>query len=237
MGERVIVLSTSNWPRSMRLAMATSPSRVSRVHGAHFAQIHANRVIRLFEHPRRKVEFALFGYRKVILGFNFRGFGYGRIGGGASGLRRGLVFVNIDSVAFKRGKQVVDFFRGVYFGRQGVVYFVVEQVPALFTQGDELPYLIVFFFNSQRQGNLPKSNARTIRMRTTAPAPQITMLSANSLQKPEGHTVSQLVPKCNPLVRVAMAFALDAIGTACFQCDAIRRASVTFTCPSKRQQL
>ena len=66
------------------------------------------------------------------------------------------VFVNINSVALERGEKVVDFFRGVDFGGQDVVYFVIEQVPALLAHGNELPYLIVFFFDSQRQGVLQK---------------------------------------------------------------------------------
>jgi hypothetical protein len=39
---------------------------------------------------------------------------------------------------------------------QDVVYFVIEQVPALLAHGNELPYLIVFLFDSQRQGVLQK---------------------------------------------------------------------------------
>ena len=87
----------------------------------------------------------------------------GRIGGGAGGLCRGEVFVDIDPVALERGEQVVDFFRGVHFGGQDVVYFVIEQVAALLAHGNELPYLIVFFFNGQRQEILPKSNANHVQ--------------------------------------------------------------------------
>ena len=125
-------------------------------HGAHFAQVQAHGIVVLVEHPRRQVQFALFGYGQLVLGFDFGGFGGGRIGGGAGGLGGGEVFVNIDAVALEGGEQVVDLFRGMHFGRQNVVYFVVEQVAALLAHGNELLYLVVFLFNRQRQGILPK---------------------------------------------------------------------------------
>ncbi len=140
--------------------------------GAHFAQVHANRVVRLFEHSRRQVEFAgILGYGKFVLGFDFGGFGDGGIGGGAGGFGGGEVFVNIDAVALKRGEQVVDFFGGVHFGGQGIVYFVVEQVPALLAHGNELPYLIVFLFNGQRQESPPQNSQKQplLRRRSNYP--------------------------------------------------------------------
>ena len=82
----------------------------------------------------------------------------GQIGGGAGGLGGGQVFVNIDAVALEGGEQVVDLLRGMHFGGQDVVYFVIEQVAPLLAHGNELPYLIIFFFNRQRQGILPKLN-------------------------------------------------------------------------------
>src|SRR6202521_3672147 len=125
--------------------------------GAHFAQVHANRVVRLFEHSRRKVEIArVLPEGKFILGFDFGSISYGRIGGGAGGLCRGQILVNINSVFLEGGEEVVNFFRGMHFGGQNVVYFVIEQVPALLAHGNELPYLIVFLFNSQRQRSPPK---------------------------------------------------------------------------------
>ncbi len=42
-----IARSTSFSPSSMRLAISTSPSRVSRLHAAHLAQVQAHRVVRL----------------------------------------------------------------------------------------------------------------------------------------------------------------------------------------------
>jgi hypothetical protein len=60
------------------------------------------------------------------------------------------VLVHIDAVALEGGKQIVDFFRGMNLGRQNVVDLIVEQVAALLAHGDELPYLIVFFLESNR---------------------------------------------------------------------------------------
>ncbi len=40
-------------------------------------------------------------------------------------------------------------------GRQDIVHFIVEQVSPLFTHGDELSYLIVFFFKSQTHAYSP----------------------------------------------------------------------------------
>ncbi len=126
---------------------------------AHLAQVHANRVVRLFEHPRCKVEVALLGDGKFVFGFDFGGFRCRRIGGGAGRLRGGEVFVDIDTVALEGGEQVVNLLRRVDFSGQDVVYFVIEQVSALLAQGNELTYLVIFLFNSQRQEILPKSDA------------------------------------------------------------------------------
>src|SRR6266403_1794942 len=142
-------------------------------YGAHLAQVHANRVVRLFEHPRGKVEVALLGDGKFVLGFDFRGFRCRRISGGAGRLRGGEVFVDIDTVALEGGEQVVNLLRRVDFSGQDVVYFVIEQVSALLAQGNELTYLVIFLFNSQRQEILPKSdacsNARGCAMQPQSP--------------------------------------------------------------------
>src|SRR4029077_5122911 len=125
--------------------------------GSHFAQVHANRVVRLFDHPRRESEIArVFRDWEFVLGFHFGRVGYRGIGGGAGGFGRGLIFINVNPVFLKGGKKVVDFFRGVDFRWQNVIYFVIEQIPALLAHGNELPYLIVFLFDSQRQGVLQK---------------------------------------------------------------------------------
>jgi hypothetical protein len=61
----------------------------------------------------------------------------------------------------------------MYLGGEGVIYFVVEEVTALLAQGNELPYLIVFFLDGQRQEILPKSNA-DCHLRGRMRAPRIT---------------------------------------------------------------
>jgi len=45
-------------------------------------------------------------------------------------------------------EQIVDFFRGMNLRRKRIVYFVVEQVAALFAHGNELAYRIVFLFKA-----------------------------------------------------------------------------------------
>src|SRR5579864_2638364 len=78
-------------------------------HGSHFAQVHAHRVVGLFQHSRREVQIAgVFRDRELILGFDFRGFRYSGIGGGAGGLGRGEVFVNVNSVFLEGGEKVVN---------------------------------------------------------------------------------------------------------------------------------
>src|SRR5262245_40579410 len=72
---------------------------------------------------------------------------------------RGLVFVDFDTIAFKRGKKVVDLFRGMHFGRKRVVDLVVKQVAALFADGNERLYRLVFFFKK----NLRHKSSRSQR--------------------------------------------------------------------------
>ena len=71
------------------------------------------------------------------------------IGGGQRGLGAGKIFVHINAVALEGREQIVNFFRGMHLGRQDIVHLIVEQVTALLAHGDELSYLIVFFFKSQ----------------------------------------------------------------------------------------
>src|SRR5712692_7676652 len=47
--------------------------------------------------------------------------------------------------------QVVDLLRRVHLGREDIVHLVVEQVAALLAHVDELAYLVILFFNHQRQ--------------------------------------------------------------------------------------
>ena len=147
-----MVLSTSTWPRSMRLAMATSPSRVSsgtvpisrkymRTGSLVFSSRPGVRSSSTSSLPGRFVP-----DDEIRGGGRFRRF---QRGAGYFGSRH--VFIDVNAVALKRREQIVDLFRGMHFGGQGVVDFVVEQVAALLTHVDELAYLIVFFFQSQGQ--------------------------------------------------------------------------------------
>ena len=81
----------------------------------------------------------------------------------ARGFRRRLIFIDLDAVAFKCCKQVVDFFRGMHFGWKGIVYFVIEQVAALFADSNELAYRIVFFFETDYSHKfLPQSDGYAV---------------------------------------------------------------------------
>ena len=87
----------------------------------------------------------------------------------ARGFGRRLIFVNLDAIPLKGSEKVVDFFRGVHLRRERIVYFVVEQVPALFAHRDELFYRIIFFFETYcRHTCLPQSQRNPKPARTAA---------------------------------------------------------------------
>src|SRR5258707_2635743 len=118
-------------------------------HGAHLAQVHAHGVVWFFHRTRRQVQVAaaFVGVRFVLdhhltvaaLRGNFHG---------TSGFGRRLILVNFDAIPLKGRKQIVDFLRGMDFRRKRIVYFVVKQVAALLTYGNELAYCIVFLFKA-----------------------------------------------------------------------------------------
>ena len=124
--------------------------------GAHLAQVHADGVVGLFQGARREIEVNFFAV-EIFLGLGVRVLG--DFQGRARGLRRGGVFVDVDAVALECGKEVVDFFRRVDFGRKDVVHFVVEQVAALLAHGNELAYRVVFFLKTQSHKLLPRSSS------------------------------------------------------------------------------
>src|SRR5205807_3148382 len=105
---------------------------------AHFAQIHAHGIVGFLERTRRQVQVA-FAFVQVLLGNTFMVALAGHFHG-ARRLRRRLIFVNLNAVALERGEEIVDFFRRMDFRRERIVHFVVEQVPALFANGNELAY-------------------------------------------------------------------------------------------------
>ena len=127
--------------------------------GAHFAQVHANRIVGLFERSGSEVEIAVFATDGFFLHFD----GVGGICRRKRSLGAGKVLVHIDAVALEGREQIVDFFRGVHLGRQDVVHLIVEQVAPLLAHGDELPYLIVFFLKSQRHASSPSRGPSDLR--------------------------------------------------------------------------
>src|SRR6266403_1776068 len=118
-------------------------------HGAHLAQVHAYGIVCLFQRTRGQIEVAaaFVGVRVVL----DDGVAISRLRGhfhGARGLRRRLVLVNLNAVALKCSEEVIDLFRRMHLCRKRIVYFVVEQITALFAYGNELAYCIVFLFKA-----------------------------------------------------------------------------------------
>src|SRR5205807_9124369 len=50
----------------------------------------------------------------------------------------------------------------MHLGREDIVHLIVKQVAPLLAHVDELAYLVIFFFNCQRQSFLPCSSLRAI---------------------------------------------------------------------------
>src|SRR5277367_6134244 len=141
--------------------------------GAHLAQVHANGVVGFFERARSQIQVAV-GFVCVFLGVTFAG--HGGHFDGTRGFGRGLILVNFNAVAFKCREKVVDFFRGMHFRRKGIVYFVIQQVAALFADGDELAYCIIFFFKTDYCHKiLPQSDDKPIRFGADARDSQTTL--------------------------------------------------------------
>ncbi len=69
--------------------------------------------------------------------------------------RRGYIFVNFGAIAFERGKEIVDLFRGVFFRREKIVHFFVEHVASALAEVDEVADQILFFLNEQSQAFSP----------------------------------------------------------------------------------
>src|ERR1700730_15456017 len=82
---------------------------------------------------------------------------------GTRRLRRRGVLVNLDSVALKRRQKIVNLFGGMHLGWERIVYFVVQQVAALFAYRNELAYCIVFFFKTCYRHELPPEATKSFR--------------------------------------------------------------------------
>src|SRR5216683_2720434 len=118
-------------------------------HGAHLTQVHADGIVRFFQRTGCQVEVAAaFVGVRVVLDDNFVLAGLRGNFHRARSLRRSLILINFDSVPLEGGEQIVDFFRGMDFCRKRIVYFVVEQVAALFAHRNELTYRIIFLFKA-----------------------------------------------------------------------------------------
>ena len=143
-GVREIDLMTASLPRSMRLAMATSPSRVSSGHRAHLAQVHADGIVGLVEGARREIELgAVLGAVAIEV------------------LVAAVRLVGIDDLdagAAERVEQVVEVFRRGDLRREHLVDLVVEQVALFLADLNQLAYFVVLFFN--RQGHSPPDPQR-----------------------------------------------------------------------------
>ena len=162
-GERVTDFITTSWPRSMRLAMVTSPSRVSSG-TVPISRRYMRTGSLVFSSEPGVRSRSLVAFVRVFLDDGFAFAGYGGHFDGARGFGRRLIFVNFNAVAFKRREKVVDLFRGMHFRRKGIVYFVIQQVAALFADGDELAYRIIFFFKADYCHKfLPQSDDKPVR--------------------------------------------------------------------------
>ena len=131
---REMVLMTVRRPRSMRLAMATSPSRVSSGTVPISRQVHADRVVRLVNRTRRQIELDFFALLAAQL----------------EQLRVAVLSLGIDDLdagVTQRAEQIVELFGRGQLRGEHVVDLLVEQVTLLLAEGDELANLVVFFFD------------------------------------------------------------------------------------------
>ena len=107
-------------------------------HGAHLAQVHADRVVGLVERARREIELRLVARAVAI-----------------EVLVAAVRLVGIDDLdagAAEGVEQIVEILGRGDLGGQHLVDLVVEQVALLLADGDQLAYFVVFFFN--RQGHV-----------------------------------------------------------------------------------
>ena len=122
----------------MRLAISTSPFARQQRHGAHLAQVHADRVVGLVERAGREIELELLGaFAGAVEQLVF-----------AVGL---LGVDDLDAGAAERAEQVVELVGRRDVGRQELVDLVVQQIALFLADGDELPHFVVFFFDRQRR--------------------------------------------------------------------------------------
>ena len=132
-GVREIDLMTASLPCSMRFAIETSPSRVSKRDRAHLAEVHPDRIVGLVERARRGIEVHLLAALALELLVAVR-----------------LLRVDdLDASTAERAEEVVELLGRGDVRREELVHFVIEQVALLFAERDELSNLVVFFFDGQ----------------------------------------------------------------------------------------
>ena len=73
-------------------------------------------------------------------------------------LSRSHVFINLDTVCFEGGEEIIELLSGVVFSRECSIYFVSEQISTFLTDGDEAANLIVFFLGHEHEDFSPSSH-------------------------------------------------------------------------------
>ena len=105
---------------SIRLEISTSSSRLSKRDGAHFFEVHSNRVVRS--------PFSAFGKAFQFFGFFFAF---------SLPLYLGLV-EDLDVHSAQIDQNLIDLIRRIESHREDFVNFLVSDVPLLFGEGDQL---------------------------------------------------------------------------------------------------
>src|SRR6266478_1432010 len=127
-------------------------------HRSHFTQIHAHGIVRLFHRTRSQIQVAAAFVRVAVVLSRPVAIGlFDRQLHRARRFRRRLILVNLDTVPLERRQQIINLFRGMYFGGQRIVYLVIKQIAALFADRNQRAYCFVFFFKTLRHKLLPQS--------------------------------------------------------------------------------
>src|SRR5688572_5368685 len=124
-------LAALDTPRDLDFSLAGEQR-----HGAHLAQVHADRIVGLIQRPGREVELhflAALGRPVELLLLEVRLLGVD----------------DFDARTAKRIEQIVELVRRGDLGRQQFVDLVVQQIAFFLSDGNQLPYFVVFFFNRQ----------------------------------------------------------------------------------------
>ena len=103
-------------------------------HGAHFAQVHADGVVRLVNRARRQIEFDFL----ALLAAQFEQLLIAVLSLGIDDLDAGVA---------QHTEQVVELFGGGQLGGEHIVHLLVEQESLLLAEGDELANLVVLCFD------------------------------------------------------------------------------------------